>query len=42
MQGFDDFLQQVILENSDEFQDPTDVVSRYKTLKESNERLKKS
>lgn len=39
---FDDFLTKVIEQNSDEFEGPDNVVARYKTLKESNERLKRS
>ncbi len=37
----DTFLKEVIKDNSDEFEGAENVVSRYKTLKESNERLKK-
>ena len=42
MDCFDKFLSKVISKHSDEFQEPQDIVSRYKTLKESNDRLKKS
>lgn len=42
MNVFDKFLGKVISTHSDEFQEPQDIVSRYKTLKESNDRLKKS
>lgn len=40
MSVYDDFLKKVIEQNSDEFEGPENVVSRYKTLKESNNRLK--
>ena len=39
MQVYDNFLKSVIEQNSDEFEGPENIVSRYKTLKESNERL---
>lgn len=39
---YDKFLKDVIEQYSDEFEGPENVVARYKTLKESNERLKKS
>lgn len=42
MSGYDLFLTKVIAANSDEFEGPESVVARYKTLKESNERLKRS
>ena len=42
MLSYDTFLKDVIERNSDESEGPENVVSRYKTLKESNERLKKS
>ena len=42
MQIYDNFLTRVIETNSDEFEGPENVVAWYKTLKESNERLKKS
>lgn len=42
MQIYDDFLKQVIEKHADEFEGPENVVARYKTLKESNKRLKDS
>mgnify|MGYP000850936191 CR=1 FL=1 len=42
MVRYDKFLMDVIEQYSDEFEGPENVVARYKTLKESNERLKKS
>lgn len=42
MKVYDDFLNMVIEQNSDEYEGPENVVFRYKTLKESNKRLKHS
>lgn len=40
MKVFDDFLKLVLEENPDEFPELNDIVSRYKTLKHSNDMLK--
>lgn len=42
MKVYDDFLNMVIEQNSDEYEGPENVVFRYKTLKDSNKRLKHS
>ena len=36
---YDEFLNKVIMENQDEYQDPTDIVTRFETLKSSLNRL---
>jgi hypothetical protein len=40
MKVYDDFLKLVLEENPDEFPELNDIVSRYKTLKHSNDMLK--
>ena len=42
MKVFDDFLKKVLDNNADEFPEVNDIVSRYKTLKQSNDKLKAS
>lgn len=42
MKVFDDFLKKVLDHNADEFPEVNDIVSRYKTLKHSNDKLKGS
>ena len=42
MKVFDDFLRKVLDNNADEFPEVNDIVSRYKTLKQSNDKLKAS
>ena len=39
MKKFSDFLQMVQKQHSDEFQELQEILSRYQTLKVSNERL---
>ena len=39
MNIYDVFLQEVISKNNDEFQEPYDVVSRFKTLKDAQQLL---
>lgn len=41
MKVFDEFLKRVLEENPDEFPELNDIVSRYGTLKISNDKLKK-
>lgn len=42
MKVYDDFLKKVLEHNADEFPEVNDIVSRYKTLKHSNDKLKSS
>jgi len=42
MKVYDDFLKKVLEHNADEFPEVNDIVSRYKTLKDSNDKLKSS
>jgi len=42
MKVFDDFLWKMLVNNADEFPEVNDIVSRYKTLKQSNDKLKAS
>lgn len=39
MKKFESFLERVKEQNTDEFQELHDILSRYNTLKSSNERL---
>jgi len=40
MKVYDEFLKKVLEHNADEFPEVNDIVSRYKTLKQSNDDLK--
>jgi hypothetical protein len=42
MKVYDEFLKKVLEQNADEFPEVNDIVSRYKTLKHSNDKLKGS
>jgi hypothetical protein len=42
MKVYDEFLKTVLEHNADEFPEVNDIVSRYKTLKQSNDKLKSS